>query len=194
MSSDLDTMLSKNRSGDPEKRDADEFLSHLENEPYAHGFFATLRRLECQSADSPRIGQSVRPGEDCVRLGQKPTLAFAASQIADFSPRKGNSAARLLVHATGLFGPNGPLPVHLTEYVHERRTQHGDESMWRFVDLFHHRMLSLLYRAWANTQPTVSADRSEDDRFSRYVASLMGLGLESLENRDAFPDGGRLHY
>ncbi len=202
MSSDIDKILSSARSdarSDTHSADArhDEnaqFLAQLEQEPYKHGLFATLRRLECLSADTPRIGQSVRPGEDCVRLGQQTTLAFSASQLAEFSPRSGKKPPRLLVNAPGLFGPNGPLPIHLTEYVYERRKHFGDDSMWRFIDIFHHRMLSLLYRAWANTQPTVNADRKEDDRFTRYVASLMGLGLESLENRDAFPDNGRLHY
>ncbi|NNF15114.1 MAG: type VI secretion system baseplate subunit TssG, partial [Gammaproteobacteria bacterium] len=66
--------------------------------------------------------------------------------------------------------------------------------MWRFVDIFHHRMLSLLYRAWANAEPVVNADRRDDDRFTRYVASLIGLGLDSLTERDALPDHGRFHY
>ena len=39
----------------------------------------------------------------------------------------------------GLLGPNGPLPLHLTEYVRERLRHHADPTFARFLDLFHHR-------------------------------------------------------
>lgn len=171
-----------------------EFLMELEANPHNFDLFATLRRLECATAPKPRLGQSVRPGEDAVRIGQEPTLAFAPSQIASYDRSGRSKAPRLLVYAPGVFGPNGPLPVHLTEYLRDRMRNYDDPTMWRFVDLFHHRMLSLLYRAWANTQPTVNADREDDDRFTTYVASLAGMGMESLRDRDAFPDHGRFHY
>ncbi len=55
-------------------------------------------------------------------------------------------------------------------------------------------MLSLFYRAWADTQPTVSFDRPETDRFNVYVGALCGLGMPSLWNRDAVPDLAKFHY
>lgn len=171
-----------------------EFLRALSDEPYQYGLFSTLRRLECAAAPSPRLGQSVKPSEDCVRLGQEPTLAFAPTQLAKFEHTGRGKAPRLSVYAPGLFGPNGPLPVHLTEYVRERMRNNSDNTLWRFVDIFHHRMLSLFYRAWANSEPAVSADRQDDDRFTRYAASLIGMGLDSLKGRDALPDHARLHY
>ena len=47
----------------------------------------------------------------------------------------------------GLFGPNGPLPVHMTEYARERIYHHQDTSLSAFADLFHHRLALLFYRA-----------------------------------------------
>ena len=101
---------------------------------------------------------------------------------------------RLAVNFFGLFGPNGPLPLHLTEYARNRLRAESDPTLVRFIDLFHHRMLTLFYRVWAAAQPTVSFDRPETDRFALYVGSLFGLGMPSLRNRDAFPDLARLHY
>jgi type VI secretion system protein ImpH len=60
--------------------------------------------------------------------------------------------------------------------------------------MFHHRMLCLFYRAWADTQPTVSLDRPETDPFADYVGSLAGLGMDALQRRDAMPDLAKLHY
>jgi type VI secretion system protein ImpH len=58
--------------------------------------------------------------------------------------------------------------------------------------MFHHRLLSLLYRAWAEAQPAVSLDRPDNDPFSRWVGSLAGYGQATLTGRDSVPDGARL--
>jgi type VI secretion system protein ImpH len=64
-------------------------------------------------------------------------------------------------------------------------------------------MLSLFYRAWAISMPTVSGDRPldrpaagwpETDWFARYLGSLCGYGLATLRGRDAMPDRARLYY
>ena len=61
----------------------------------------------------------------------------------------------------GLLGPNGPLPIHITEYVRHRLRHAGDPTLSRFLDLLHHRFLALFYRAWAQAQPHVNRDRAD---------------------------------
>lgn len=166
----------------------------LQHEPYRFDFFQTVRSLECIHRDKPRIGRSLRPGDDPVRLGQEPSLAFAASSLASYKPGKNGRPPRLSGYFFGLFGPNGPLPRHLTEYAYDRVRNAHDPTFARFLDLFHHRMMTLFYRAWANARPAVSYDRPEADWFGVYLASLAGLGMDSLRHRDAMPDAAKLHY
>jgi type VI secretion system protein ImpH len=94
----------------------------------------------------------------------------------------------------GLFGPNGPLPLHLTEYARDRVRNHNDPTLSRFADIFHHRMLTLFYRAWADARPTTSMDRPEDDYFSRFTGSLSGIGTRALRDRDDFDDYAKLFF
>jgi type VI secretion system protein ImpH len=101
---------------------------------------------------------------------------------------------RLTSYFFGLLGPSGPMPLHITEFARERLRHHFDPTLTRFFDLFNHRMLSLMYRAWAINEPTVSFDRPEDDPFGSYLGSTFGLGMPQLRQRDAFPDAARLHY
>lgn len=105
-----------------------------------------------------------------------------------------NAAPRLLVNFFGLLGANGPLPIHLTEYIRDRQRNVNDPTLARFLDMFQHRMISLLYRAWSSAQPAVSLDRPGDDRFAAYVGALIGIGMPSLRDRDAVPDFAKLHY
>jgi type VI secretion system protein ImpH len=165
----------------------------LRRTPYAFHFFQALRRLECLYRDRPRLGKSIRLTDDPVRLAQEPSLAFAPATLAAFKPGD-DRPPRLSEYFFGLFGPNGPLPTHLTEYVRDRVRNHGDYTFARFADIFHHRMLCLFYRAWADAQPTVSFDRPENDRFQVYIGAPFGLGMPSLWNRDAVPDLAKFHY
>jgi type VI secretion system protein ImpH len=166
----------------------------LRREPYAFHFFQALRRLECLYRDRPRLGKSVRLADDPVRLAQEPSLAFAPATLAAFDPGNGRHPPCLSEYFLGLFGPQGPLPLHLTEYARDRVRHHGDRTFIGFADVFHHRMLCLFYRAWAEAQPTVSFDRPETDRFNVYIGAQFGLGMPSLWNRDAAPDLAKFHY
>lgn len=84
--------------------------------------------------------------------------------------------------------------MHLTEYAFERKHNAADVTFARFLDLFHHRMLSLFYRAWADGRPTVQYDRPESDRFARYVGAPSGLRKPSQPGYDAEVYFSQLHY
>jgi type VI secretion system protein ImpH len=172
----------------------EELEEALRREPHSFDFFQALRRLECLHPEKPRLGESVRPADEPIRLGQEASLAFAPSALAALLPGAEGGPSRLQVSFLGLLGPNGPLPLHLTEYVRDRLRNAGDPTLSRFLDLFHHRMLSLFYRAWANSQPTVSRDRPATDRYTTYVGALIGLALPGLRGRDGFPDAAKLYY
>ncbi|MFT5532229.1 MAG: type VI secretion system protein ImpH [Burkholderiaceae bacterium] len=165
-------------------------------------FFQALRLLENAHPDKPRIGTSLRPRDDVVRFGQDPSLSFHATAIAYYRPAgsKGGSSAgsktkaRLAVNFFGLFGANGALPLHLTEYARERARNAADPTLSAFVDIFHHRMLALFYRARASAEPAISLDRPDADRFSAYVGSLFGIGTPGLRARDEVSDFAKLHF
>jgi len=158
----------------------------------AFDFYQALRRLEALHADKPASG-GASSADEPVRLGQEPSLSFAPSSLSAFEPGEGGEPDRLLVRFFGLLGPNGPLPIHLTEHARQRLRQ-GDATFARFLDVFHHRFLMLFFRAWAQGQPTVSLDRPRDDRFGQHLAALIGLGMPTLRERDAVPDFARLHW
>ena len=166
----------------------------LAAEPWAFSFYQAMRRLEAAWPDRPRFGHSSHLAQDSLRLAQEPSVMFAPSTLAGWEPGQDDRPTRLLVHFFGLFGPDGPLPLHLTEYARDRRRNHRDPTFQQFADIFHHRTLSLLYRAWADVRPTISFDRPEEDRFALYLGALIGLGMDSLRNRDAMPDLTKLHF
>ena len=157
-----------------------ELFDAVEREPWAYDFFALLRRVDALRPDLPRTGQARRPVQEALRLGQVPELDFAPSALASFE-RRADAAPRLGVRFFGLLGPQGPMPLHFTEYVRERLHHFGDSTLTHFLDLFHHRLLSLFYRAWAQAQPTVHLDRPADDRYSSWLAACAGLPVKGTQ-------------
>ena len=169
-------------------------LPGLAAAPWRYDFFHALRLIENHFRDQPRLGTARRPADEPVRLGQAADLSFAPSALSAVSPTDRAGRPRVEVRFFGLFGPNGPLPLHLTAFARERRLHRGDETFGRFADMFHHRLLLLFYRAWAQAQPAVSHDRPEDDRFSEFVGSLLGVGGAAWHDRDAAPHQSRLGF
>jgi type VI secretion system protein ImpH len=172
----------------------EELENALAEDATGFDFFQVLRRLECAHRDKPRLGQSVRLADEPIRLGQEPSLSFPAGALSALRRSAVGGPPRLEVSFLGLTGPNGPLPLHLTEYARDRLRNSGDATFARFLDIFNHRMLLLFYRAWADAQPTVSSDRPESDRFVGYVGALAGIGLAGLRGRDLFPDRAKLFF
>lgn len=176
----------------PERRA--QVLAALAAEPHRYDFYQTLRLIEAIHPDKPRLGTARRPVDEPVRLGQAADLSFAPSSLSKVDPADRSGKPRIEVRFFGLFGPNGPLPLHMTAYARERRMHKGDETFGRFADWFHHRLLLLFYRAWAQGQPAVNMDRPDEDRFADYVGSLLGTGGPEWRGRDAAPDHARLAF
>lgn len=164
----------------------------VQREPWAYDFFALLRRVEGLALRSPRLGTAKRPGAEALRLGQDPELDFAPAALTTLRERT-EGPPRLGVRFFGLFGPMGPLPLHLSEYARDRQRNHADATLVRFADIFHHRALLLFYRAWAQAQPAAQADRPDDDQFAKWVSALFGQAGAALRQADAVPDAAKRH-
>ncbi len=165
-------------------------LQAVQEAPRAHDFFALLRRVEGLRPEQPRWGRAARPLQEALRLGQEPELDFAVAALESLTSRA-EGPPRLGVRFFGLLGPQGPMPLHLTEYVRERLRLRGDPTLSRFLDVFHHRLLALFYRAWAEAQPAVQHDRPAEDRYAAWLGAGIGLAGE-LPGQSSLPASARL--
>jgi type VI secretion system protein ImpH len=166
-------------------------LDDLNAAPEHYSLFSALRRIEQAHRDRPRLGASRKIADDPVRIAQRPHLYFAPSDVAAFGVGDG-PAPRLEQHGFGVFGPNGALPIHLTELAYSRQHQADDPALSDFVNAFQHRFASLFYRAWADSDPCTSFDRLEQDDFRLYVGALLGIGAPAARDRDSVLDYAKL--
>ncbi|RKV73815.1 MAG: type VI secretion system baseplate subunit TssG, partial [Neisseria sp.] len=159
------------------------FLNKVASQPYKYDYFSLLRQLESVKfvTGGKLLGKAVSPKMEKIRIRQEPSLIFAPRNIQSvaLSPRY----VEISINGFGLFGPSGPLPLHLTEYAYERQHQHGDRTWTGFANMLQHRLAVLFYRAWANAQSIISLDKNAEDRFGKYIASFNGLDTPAIHNK-----------
>ena len=196
------------------REDPHRVIRDIACQPWAHDFFQGIRAIECAFRSQPRIGSSRTLRDDPVRFGQQVALDFASSTIARNETKAGLNQ-RILVRFMGLTGPNGALPLRLTEFIRNRSrgipdpdvqgtaadvaSEGGsvapkDGTLAAFLDLFHHRSISFFYRAWAVSQKTVDYDREEDRSFAEWIGCLLGVGLPELDGVDSVRSAERLPF
>ena len=172
----------------PRRRPHPALTEQLFDEPYRFDFFQAVRLLARIRPESEPVGRSVSQRDEVVRFRALASLAFPPSPIQAIRPADDPLAPpEMTVAFMGLTGPTGVLPHCYTEMLIERNRA-GDRTAAAFLDLLNHRLISLFYRAWEKYRPYLMHETSGEDGTSKHLFDLIGLGLEPLRGRNAFPD------
>src|SRR5262249_14763693 len=133
--------------------------------------FQAIRILE-RLGGGPRLGREGPASAETVRLRPAASLAFAPSDVAALGPAEPPSHARALpvrfrltTRFLGLYGVTSPLPTYYAESI--AQADPDQHRVRDFLDLFHHRLLSLLFRAWTRHHYEVEFLPDGSDDLSR---------------------------
>jgi type VI secretion system protein ImpH len=164
----------------------------LRDEPTAFELFQAIRVLERLSPRREPVGEFADPADEAVRFGANPGYGFPPSELHAIGTAP-SGQPRLTVNAFGLNGPQGVLPLHYSQQVAER-SRAKDHALRDFIDLFNHRAISFLFRAWAKYRPAPDPGAITDDRIAHHLLDLMGLGTGGLPDRLPVPASSLLPY
>ena len=178
----------------PQKRQSGTALKdRLFEEYYRFSFFRAVDLLESMFPDKKPLGKTLVPGEEAVRFSVKPGFVFPPSDISALEPSDDKRPVGMSVTFMGLVGPNGILPQWYNELAVERNIK-KDFSLTAFLDLFHHRFISLFYLAWKKYRFPENYISGAKDRLSRYMLSLSGLGTAGLSKMIGLPEESLAFY
>jgi type VI secretion system protein ImpH len=163
----------------------------LEN-PHAFEFFQAMRLLRILHPDRRGVGGFGDPKHEVVRLSANSSISFPASEIHAFEEAD-DGPHEMIVNFMGLTGPQGVLPLYYSTLV-QQRVAARDHALKAFLDLFHHRMISLFYRAWEKSHLVAGYEKDRRDKLTRLLLDLVGVGGTSVQDRLGIPGESLLFY
>lgn len=173
-------------------------------EGHRFDFFQAVRLLEIlHTTGGKRLsppGEGADPTKEIVHFRSSVTLDFPASDIAHLKRSKDThkgaqteAPAEMSVNFLGLAGCLGALDIPSTELVIQRASQ-NDKSLKEFLDIFNHRLVSLLYQIRKHHRVGLGSDTPGQDRVAQYLYSLIGMGTSHLRGRMHIRDRALLYY
>lgn len=168
------------------------------------GFLPTLLLLERLTHGATDLGGDVAAADEQLRFRHDPSLHFSSSDVTlveervgppspgDFTDRP-RSRWEVVTTFLGLTGAVTPLPQYMAEEVAQ---EHRDErTSQAFLDLFHHRALSLLARGLLEQDPAATHLTDRTDPWSRRLLALLGIDPgDGTEPAPLLPDEGDLRW
>lgn len=145
--------------------------------PWLFSFFQAVYLAEAASGGMDMIGRLGPVEQEPVRFRGQFGLGFPSSEIGKVRLHLDDGQAREFVEMEanlfGLYGSASPLASDVTEML-----IHQDETgtMRDFLDIFNHRLVSLLYRIWHTSQVERLRTADLSDFFSFVSLCLAGLG------------------
>ena len=163
-------------------------------EAYRFDFYQAVRLLEQLQPQSDPMAEGDNPDREAVRFQSTIRLDFPASDVEEVAPPSDEkSPAEMQVNFLGLAGAEGPLPLPFVEHILERVRQ-KDTGLRDFLDVFNHRLVSLMYRGRKAHLPALTSKPPDQGAVASYLFSVIGLGLPPLRHRLRVPDAGLLFY
>jgi type VI secretion system protein ImpH len=156
----------------------------LREEAPGFEFYQAVRLLGRLRPARAAVGEFADPADEIARFGTTTSLGFPATEIQTLTlpPRDEQVPAQMTVNFFGLTGAQGVMPHVYSEYA-GLRARMKDTALRDFFDLFNHRAVSLLYRAWERNKFTIAAEAGREDRLLAHLLDLAGLGTPSHRER-----------
>jgi len=160
------------------------------------GFYPLVHLLERLGGDGGPVGTDASPEQEVIRFRHDPALAFSAADVVevrelqrpalfsdpDCAERRGWEVVTTFL---GLSGAVSPIPLYLSEEV--AREDPETPQLRDFLDLFHHRLISLLYRARASRDVPNGWRRDGRDAWTPRLLALLGVDVGEPARGGALP-------
>lgn len=173
----------------PERKPELALIRLLNEQGSRFGFFQAVQLLHRLSPDMVPVGELGPPGDEPVRFKHDPALVFSASDVKSISVELDGGSlgqAQLMATFLGLTGAVSPLALLMCEDV-VRDSADDTGALAAFYDVFHHRLLSLFYRAWRKYRFTAGYRADGSDVLMRRGLAFVGVDIAGALPRHSLP-------
>lgn len=182
----------------PGSHDREERLAKLLHVAHRTAFFTLVPLLERLTKDAVRVGGDGPPIDEAIRFRHDPRLVFASGDIQsarvkrvpeDTEQPRGRTrpVIELVTTFLGLTGALSPLPLYIAEEVNHEDEEHPVRR--DFLDIFHHRLVSIMYRAVTRYSPVREHKSEGRDAWIDRILSISGMDPDTYAPVTEIPTG-----
>jgi type VI secretion system protein ImpH len=155
-------------------------------------FRAIVAFLERTVAAQARIGDYGPVDQEPIRFRHDTSLTFSTADVShvgertaadDLWPAVASQPYGVMTTFLGLHGAVSPLPTYFAEEV----AQDGEGVLRDFLDVFHHRWISLFYRAISRYNFATEFSTDGCDSWSKRVLALAGVDTFAAQREPPLP-------
>lgn len=162
---------------------------------YRFEFHQAIKVLELSYPNRSKLGETTQISQEVVNIKSRTALSYPSSDIYKLEQTRYQDTPlpTLTVNFMGLAGSSGPLPLPYSEKI-IKRIQNRDLATQSFLDIFNHRIISILHLIRKKTNFTLETHHPQKSSLAKALFSLAGIRLESHRKRFSFPDHHLLRY
>ncbi|MEO1019161.1 MAG: type VI secretion system baseplate subunit TssG [Pseudomonadota bacterium] len=162
--------------------------------PERFDFFQAVRLLQQARGHRLAVGESATWGAEAVEFASEIGFAFAPSDIKTIElDSTADKPTRMVVRHLTLAGAFGPLPATFGERLLQGARQDSPHLL-QFLDIFHHRLIALLFRAKQRSRPALRSDAPWQHPLADSIFALIGLATKGQRQRLVVEDQSLLGY
>jgi len=147
-------------------------LRELAAEARRTSFYQMLLLVERLLPDAVGPGGDGPVGAERVRIRPSLELAHPATDIESVEVDEDDPRLRVTITFLGLYGTDSPMPIHYSEHLLAISDERAGERLRDYLDVFHHRVLSLLFRSWRKSRPVALLARQLDPLIDRVLSTV----------------------
>ncbi|MEB3703059.1 Type VI secretion system baseplate subunit TssG [Candidatus Bealeia paramacronuclearis] len=181
-------MANSNRRTDTSLKD------QLFQEPYLFEFHRAIQILELMEPDKLPLGLGVNAKDEAVEIKSRAHFDSLRSDIYSLeSTTQRHQTPVMEINFMGIAGVQGPLPFPYSEMIIQRQRS-GDSSLRDFLDIFNHRLVSILHRIRKQSQISLFSKQPDKIPHATALKAFLGINAKSLQKRMKVPDRALLQY
>lgn len=162
----------------------------LAEQPYTFEFHQAVKLVEALYDHEVPLGEGISPEKEVLIIKCRVFLSTPSSDIYDIDLAPANDdEGRTTVHVNfyGIAGLQGPLPLPYTELILER-LKNQDLAFKDFLDIFNHRLLSLLHRIRKKYWVGLDNLRAHETPLGKSLLAFEGMVSGLLQSRQISPE------
>ncbi|NDJ57419.1 type VI secretion system baseplate subunit TssG [Enterobacteriaceae bacterium 4M9] len=151
----------------------------LSAEAGRYNFYQLVELLSREAGESPAVKENTGIGN--IQFLASASIAFASRDVVSLKPGA-DGRWELMTSFLGLHGSQSPLPGYYLDSLAWEQAQNNN-GLTDFLNVFNHRLLTLLHRVWRKYRYYICYDNEGQDAFSQRMFALVGLGCTQVRQQ-----------